>query len=91
MISFQTLLEEMEKHIRYAKEAKSNQQAREHLIAIRALCDVGLVEQNSNNTVTTANLEENISLQPVQLKNTTLSSSNKIREDGANGDSIFDF
>lgn len=77
MISYETLLKEMEKHLLQAKSAENTQQLREHLSAIRALCDVGL-----NQSEELTNLPQNT--------NPTLSSG-KLEEDDANGKSIFDF
>lgn len=77
MISYETLLKEMEKHLLQAKSTESTQQLREHLSAIRALCDVGLVQSEGRKILP-------------QNTNSTLSSV-KVEEDGANGNSIFDF
>ncbi|MFJ8234792.1 YwdI family protein [Ureibacillus sp. NPDC094379] len=90
MISYETLLSEIEKHLTSAKNTLHEQQLREQLIAIRALCDVALanrIEIQVNQKV----FEHQVS-QPVVLenKNTSLSST-KLQENDANGDSIFDF
>ncbi|BDH60553.1 hypothetical protein MTP04_06830 [Lysinibacillus sp. PLM2] len=91
MISVDTIINEIEKHTRIAKGAKDNQQKREHIVAIRALCDVLLAEQNSN-TVTFQKNEELDNVQSIQMKNNIASlPSNKLKEEDANGESLFDF
>lgn len=84
MISYDTLMKEIEKHILLARSSKNHQQLREHLSAIRALCDVGLVQ----NDVEPMNIQRPANIQEV----TNLpSSSVQLEEDDANGASIFDF
>lgn len=84
MISYDTLIKEMEKHILLARSSKNNQELREHLSAIRALCDVGLVQSDveSINIQRPANIQEVTNLP---------STSAKLEEEDANGTSIFDF
>lgn len=91
MISVDTILNEIEKHTRIAKGANDNQLIREHIVAIRALCDVLLAEQNSNKTVTFQKNEELGNVQSIQMKNTASLPSNKLKEEDANGESLFDF
>jgi len=94
MISFQTLLHEIEKHTNLAKSVDNEQQMRDQFIAIRTICDLALAEQSSNTSVTKANYSEQIINQPLQLNSTTpsLSSTQPLKEDdGANGQSLFDF
>lgn len=78
MISYDTLISEIERHILLAKSTENTQQLREHLSAIRALCDVGLVQNNGEVAITQQ--ITNVVPSPVKLK----------EEDG-NGTSIFDF
>ncbi|KGR92424.1 hypothetical protein CD30_01025 [Ureibacillus massiliensis 4400831 = CIP 108448 = CCUG 49529] len=91
MISVDTILNEIEKHTRIAKGVNDNQLIREHIVAIRALCDVLLAEQNSNKTVTFQKNEELDNVQSIQMKNTASLPSNKLKEEDANGESLFDF
>lgn len=78
MISYNTLISEIEKHVLLAKSTNDEQQLREHLSAIRALCDVGLV-QKSDKQISTEKL-----INPS-------TSSIKLEEEDGNGTSIFDF
>ncbi|SOC34670.1 YwdI family protein [Ureibacillus acetophenoni] len=94
MISTQTLLQQIEKHTQLAKSTENDQLIREQLIAIRALCELALTEQSSNISVTKNHFQQQSLPQTVQLNRTTEPSlqSNPIKEDdGANGNSIFDF
>lgn len=90
MISYETLLSEIEKHVTSAKNTSHEQQVREQLIAIRALCDVALanrIDIQENQKV----FKHQVS-QPVVMENRNSSlSSSKLQENDANGDSIFDF
>lgn len=88
MISNQTLLNEMEKHITNAKNLKNDEALREHIIAVRALCDLALATKGAMQTLAVSQ-----SIQPSAFVERTPSSltSTKLEEDDANGDSIFDF
>lgn len=92
MISFQTIVNEIEKHTNLAKNTHNEQQIREQMIAIRALAEVALAEQNSNNPVTNYKFEDHTKIQSIQLNSSTSLPSNRLtEEDGANGSSLFDF
>ena len=89
MISYETLLREIEKHLKSAKNT-SHEQQREQLIAIKALCDVALA--NSIEIQVNQKVFEHQVSQPVVMENKNISlSSSKLQENDANGDSIFDF
>lgn len=86
MISYQRLVNEIERYTVQAKSVKDEQQLREIFSAIRALCDVALNNQQQQQpTFNTQPLP-----QPTVNKVHQLPSS-KLEEDDANGDSIFDF
>lgn len=94
MITFQTLLQTIEKHTKLAQNTENEQEIREQFIAIRTICELALTEQSSNISVTKQHFEQQIIPQTVQLNSTTQSSlsSNPLKEvDGANGSSLFDF
>ncbi|WP_036182403.1 YwdI family protein [Ureibacillus manganicus] len=94
MITFQTLLQTIEKHTKLAQNTENEQEIREQFIAIRTICELALTEQGSNISVTKQQFEQQIIPQTVQLNSTTQSSlsSNPLKEqDGANGSSLFDF
>ncbi|WP_332651363.1 YwdI family protein [Lysinibacillus sp. 54212] len=88
MISYNTVLSSMDALVQGAKLAGDEQQLRESLAAIRALCNVVLQngEQPTNNTrQVQQQTQSTIQNSPDSL------SSNKMQEQDANGDSIFDF
>lgn len=92
MISYQTILNEIEKHTNVAKSTGNEQHIREQMIAIRALVEVALAEQSSNIPVTKHKIEEHTKFHAVQLNSTTSLPSNRLtEEDGVNGNSLFDF
>ena len=90
MITYEKIVQQIEKLTTEAAHAKTEQQAREKLAAIRALCDVILDEKvispkpASLNTMTTS-IASPAYTQPVALP------AQKLEEDDANGDSLFDF
>lgn len=87
MISYNTLLNEIEKHLQLAKSTNQNQQLREQLSAIRALCDVGLVQQTNEETT----MQINTSSLSQQMITNIPSSPTKWDEEDGKGASIFDF
>ena len=94
MIRNEQILSAIEKHLVKAKTAKTNSEMREQLVAMKALCDVLLmddVETPSKNNVQHVHNVQNV--QPIQsMPSQPVSTINKLHEDdGANGDSIFDF
>lgn len=92
MISFQTLLQEIEKHTHHAKNIVDEQQIRDRIIAIRTLCEVALAEQHSDITMTKHTFQEINKVQSLPSNTTMSISSERLKEeDGANGNSIFDF
>lgn len=90
MITYEKIVQQIEKLTTEAAHAKTEQQAREKLAAIRALCDVVLDEKvlspkpASLNSMTT-NIASPGFTQPVVIP------AQKLEEDDANGDSLFDF
>lgn len=88
MIPYEILLNEIEKQLTIAKQKENGQQLREQLAAIRALCDVGLSTEQNDKPVTISKATENSDEKPILYKNV---SSSPMKEDDANGSSIFDF
>jgi len=88
MVRNEQIISVIEKHLVQAKTATTNGEMREQLVAIKALCDVLLLndaEPSTNKQVQHIQHVQALPSQPV-------SSSSKLHEeDGANGDSIFDF
>lgn len=83
MISNEQLLMQIDKHLKYANISGDEQSFRESLVAIKALCDVGLEVQvplQAPITKVEQATSTILSTQPVALK-----------EEDANGDSLFDF
>lgn len=77
MISNEQILNQIEKQIHKAKMETNGQATREAFAAIRALCDVVLDSTTSVSPIQSAPV---ISAQPITLK-----------ENDANGESLFDF
>lgn len=86
MISYNRLLEEMEKHMQSAKIASNEQQMREALVAVRALCDVMLLEESPSRQPLPKMLVSQESTMQVQSL-----ASKPFEETDANGKSLFDF
>ena len=100
MIQNEQILSAIEKHLVNAKTAKTNSEMREQLVAMKALCDVLLLNEvgtSSKNYVQhVQNVQHVQTIQPMQsiqsMPSQPVSPTNKLQEDdGANGDSIFDF
>ncbi|MET0959048.1 MAG: YwdI family protein [Psychrobacillus psychrotolerans] len=83
MISNEQLLMQIDKHLKYAKTGGNEQSFRESLVAIKALCDVGLEVQIPLQVPTTRSVQTTSAILPIQPV--------AIKEEDANGDSLFDF
>ena len=86
MITTSQILLQIEKHIHAAKTASSNQAIRDEFVAMKTLCDAYLSTERVQ--LETKNAEP-ITTQPLVTGNQL--NVTKIEDDGANGDSIFDF
>ena len=84
MIRNEQIISVIEKHLGQAKAAKTNGEMREQLVTIKALCDVLLMseEEPSNKPLHYAQTPQSHTVSPTSKLN---------EDDGANGDSIFDF
>ena len=100
MIQNEQILSAIEKHLVNAKTAKTNSEMREQLVAMKALCDVLLLNEvgtsSKNDVQHVQNVQHVQTIQPMQsiqsMPSQPVSPTNKLQEDdGANGDSIFDF
>lgn len=85
MIPLSRVVTEIEKYVTIAKGKGDDQSIRESLLAIRALCDVVLSERPDINPPL-----------PMQIAQPTsaaqsISVGERIKEEDANGDSLFDF
>ncbi|MEK4093907.1 MULTISPECIES: YwdI family protein [unclassified Viridibacillus] len=102
MISHELIVTEIDKYLLQAKHAQNEQEIREALSAVRALCDVVLAK--SSETIArpsrpldmqTSQVIQSQNIQPSQqMMQTQIPASittNKLHEEDANGDSIFDF
>lgn len=90
-ISVSKILDRMQQEVQVAKSEASEQKVRERLMAIRTLCDLVLdespVEVRRVEAVPVQQVAPPIpTMQPTKIQNTT-----KLKEDDANGDSLFDF
>ncbi|MEK4630000.1 MAG: YwdI family protein [Solibacillus sp.] len=96
MITYNTIVEQIEKLAIEASKSTNEQYVREQLTAIRALCDVVLVQKNTQATksqvITGAmNVVNSNSVIASTFAQPLLNSSQKLDEDDANGESLFDF
>lgn len=93
MITYQTIAKQIEKLATEASNASNDQQIREKLTAIRALCEVVLDETNVPQKAQNYGMANGIStVSPiVSYAQPVMPSSQKLKEDGANGESLFDF
>lgn len=88
MIPLSRIISEIEKHASSAIN-QDDSVARESLVAIRALCDVALSESPK---VVQYQSTRQIELPLIrQTESPSLSPAEPLKEDGANGDSLFDF
>lgn len=88
MISSNTLLSSIDALVQEAKKSNNEQHLREQLAAIRALCDVVLQsEMQSPGRTQDVHVQEQSTLH----RNPVSGTSDKLQEQDANGDSIFDF
>ncbi|RHW40056.1 hypothetical protein D1B33_04195 [Lysinibacillus yapensis] len=101
MISYQTLLQEIEQLAASTKNSKDDQKIREQLSAIRALCNVGLTDETKNPAsprISAAAVRPAQTMQPIQyaqpqqiIQSTSSLNEQKLDEKDANGESLFDF
>ena len=92
MISYEAIIAQIELAVQQAKHAQSEQQMREQLTAVQALCEVVLGQRASHITDQLVQQRQEVPSFPVQapvMQQATASS--KLQELDANGDSIFDF
>lgn len=83
MISSEQILSQIEKHINKAKMDPNTQTTRETFIAIRALCEVVL---DSSIPAPVTPITSSTHSAPVISTQSTV-----LKEDNANGESLFDF
>jgi len=104
MISFQTLLHEIEQLVVGTKKSTNEQHIREQLSAIRALCNVALSNGKQQkphqvqSVISTVASQSGQSFQasPLMQSHNVIQNANsvnspKLQEEDANGESIFDF
>lgn len=90
MISYEIVLASLEKHISEAKQADTEQQMREEISAIKALCDV-LLNTPTKNVQLPQHQLQTVKSVSLTMSQPVIQNQPKLQEDGANGDSIFDF
>ena len=91
-ISYKTLLKKMNHHIQAASTEQSEGKIREHIRAVKTLCEI-ILDEEVQATTAAYSPQPGISA-PVRTgapKTTTLSEKRLETDDGANGESIFDF
>ena len=90
MITYETIVKQIEKLTAEAAHAATEQQAREKLAAIRALCDVVLDEKISSPKPASINSMSTTISSPVYTQPVAIPAQ-KLEEEDANGESLFDF
>lgn len=96
MISYDMIIAELEKQINNAKQTSSAQSKREALAAVRALCDVALQSEDiaAHRTSAVQVVTPTTTPMPVMQQASAVVSPNQVNklvEEDANGDSLFDF
>ncbi len=86
MISYDQLFSEMSRQLSAAQRSADPHKMREALAAIRSLCEVGLGQE-----VETPPQKVPQMIAPPKMQSLTSLESRPLQEEGANGDSIFDF
>ncbi len=95
-IPHQSLMKKIENELAKAKSAEKQQQLREHIYSIKALCEV-LLEDNNQTSMLSSNIQTQQTVPYVQESQPPQRSVQVQKEepletdDGANGDSLFDF
>ncbi|MBY0221191.1 YwdI family protein [Mammaliicoccus sciuri] len=90
MISSDQLLKEMEQQVRLAKHAANEQTRREAVYAVRALCNV-LLSDNASAINTPSIPVASFDSAPSTTKMISTLQEQPLREEDANGESLFDF
>lgn len=90
MITYESIVKQIGILTTEAAQAATEQQAREKLAAIRALCDVVLDEKISTPKPASINSMSATISSPVYTQPVAVPAQ-KLEEDDANGDSLFDF
>ncbi|QUG40436.1 YwdI family protein [Psychrobacillus sp. INOP01] len=83
MISNEQLLMQIDKHLKHARNNGNEQSVRESLVAIKALCDVGLEVQIPSQAPIARSGQTTSTILPTQPL--------ALKEEDANGESLFDF
>ena len=96
MISYEKIVQQIAQLTAQANEVQNEQQIREQLSAIRALCDLVLSDKTANTKVSpvvpsAAKFSHHLSSPTPVFTQPIVTPSQKLEEDDANGDSIFDF
>ncbi|WP_338752088.1 YwdI family protein [Bacillus sp. FJAT-52991] len=90
-ISHQSVLNKIEIEVRQARQAEKSDEIKRHVHTIKALCDLVLESAADGPGVVSSVRGEHV-FPPSTLSQPSINQEEKIEtEDGANGDSIFDF
>ena len=84
MISYELIVQQIEKHVAQAKQLSSEAALREQLAAIQTLCELVLQAGEKQPLSASATMQMRATI-PV------MTSSAKLEESDANGESLFDF
>ncbi|MBO8175911.1 MAG: YwdI family protein [Bacillus sp. (in: Bacteria)] len=91
-VSYATLLRKMEQELHQAKQSGQLQSIRQHVQAIKALCELVLEEQEEAQAAMIETAQSKVkTISSTTIQPPSLSSQVLTTDDGANGESIFDF
>lgn len=86
MISYDRVFVEMERQLNAARKTGDEREMREALTAIRSLCEVALGGESAKVEKVMPKI-----LETPQVQSLTSLEAEPMKEEGANGDSLFDF
>jgi hypothetical protein len=91
-ISHVSLINKMEQELLKAKKAERPQNIREHINSIKALCEVMLENDSVSSSQMPAQQQMTMPAGSQQSQTVRISEESKLEtDDGANGDSLFEF
>lgn len=90
-ISIEKLLEKMERELQHAKTSSRDENLREKIYSIKILCEVILEGKAAGDTEMNSIVSPSV-YQPAAAQPVSMNQAKKMQtDDGANGDSLFDF
>ena len=92
MISYEAIVQQIEKHVMQAKQGGSEARLREQLSAIHTLCEIVLHEKATHVNQPAASSTVQVHTLPASTVQSPVAiAATKLEEKDANGESLFDF